>query len=286
MIIYYQDNQDCMFAANMIYNHKEEFCNDTSHDILVNYKYSQSDITKLTNKDHTVIILGVGFFKDSKKSISRLKLLIENSKKVIWIDGHLNTKDLLESEYADKIEIHYRENMAASWIVHYGLLMGQSNAVVDLVSEFQTRRKPSRSAINLSLYISSVFSSPIDEIWETIYKKPDLIDNLLAIGSNIYRFIIQSNISCMERRTYKRVFNGVEITILNSNPKLFLPDVIEKYPGPILIWFFDGRVYRYTLYAAKSEIDCLEFSKDYFGYGTMHKTVFVSKVPILGEGEK
>jgi len=164
--------------------------------------------------------------------------------------------------------------------------MGQSNAVVDLVSEFQTRRKPSRSAVNLSLYISSVFSSPIDEIWETIYKKPDLIDNLLAIGSNIYRFIIQANISCMERRTYKRIFNGVEITILNSNPKLFLPDVIEKYPGPILIWFFDGRVYRYTLYAAKSEIDCLEFSKDYFGYGKMYKTVFVSKVQLLEEENK
>jgi hypothetical protein len=281
MIIYYQDNQDCMLAANMVYNHKEEFCDDTSDDILVNYKYSQSDITKLTSKDHTVIILGVGFFKNSKKSISRLETLIENSKKIIWIDGHSNTKDLKESEYADKIKIYYHENMGTSWITHYCLLGGHSNTVVDLVSEFQTRRKPSRAAVNLSLYISSVFSSPIDEVWTTIYKKPDMIDNLLEIGSNIYHFIVQQNMSCIERRTYKRTLDGVRLTVLNSNPKLFLPDVIERYPGPILIWFFDGRVYRYTLYAAKSEIDCLEFSKQYFGYGKMYKTVFVSKNHIL-----
>ena len=76
MIIYYQDNQDCMFAANMIYNHKEEFCNDTSHDILVNYKYSRSDITTLTNKDHTVIILGVGFFKDVQEDCQHDDLTI------------------------------------------------------------------------------------------------------------------------------------------------------------------------------------------------------------------
>ena len=87
--------------------------------------------------------------------------------------------------------------------------------------------------------------------------------------------------SCIERRNYKRTLDGIRLTVLNSNPKLFLPDVIERYPGPILIWFFDGRVYRYTLYAAKSEIDCLEFSKQYFGYGKMYKTVFVSKNHIL-----
>ena len=171
--------------------------------------------------------------------------------------------------------------MGTSWIAHYCLLGGHSNTVVDLVSEFQTRRKPSRAAVNLSLYISSVFSSPIDEVWTTIYKKPDMIDNLLEIGSNIYHFIVQQNMSCIERRTYKHTLDGVRLTVLNSNPKLFLPDVIERYPGPILIWFFDGRVYRYTLYAAKSEIDCLEFSKQYFGYGKMYKTVFVSKNHIL-----
>lgn len=281
MIIYYQDNQDCMLAANIIYNNKEKFCDDVSSDILVNYKYSRSDITKITNKDHTVIILGVGFFKDSKKSITRLETLIENSKQVIWIDGHTNTKDLLDSKYADKVKIYYHENMGTSWITHYCLLGGHSNTVVDLVSEFQTRRNPSRSAINLALYIMTVFSSPIDSVWTTIYERPDIIDNLLGIGSNVYHFIVQQNVSCLERRTYKRTLNGLEITVLNSNPKLFLPDVIEKYHGPILIWFFDGRVYRYTLYAAKSDIDCLEFSKEYFGYGKMHKTVFVSKDHIL-----
>lgn len=281
MIIYYQDNQDCMFAANIIYNNREKFCDDTSNTILVNYKYSHSDITRLATKDHTVIVLGVGFFKDNPKSIARLTALIENSKRVIWIDGHDNTEDLSKSEFADKMTIRYYPNMSTSWIVHYALLKEESNYVVDLVSEFQTRRIPSRAAINLYLFIMTVFSAPDDEVWTTIYRQPDMISELLDMGSDIYHFVVQQNVNLLSRRTYTREFEGIPINIINTNYKFFLPEIIEKFHGPILFWLYDGRVYRYVLYACKSDIDCLSFTSKYFGYGKTYKSVFVSKTPLV-----
>lgn len=281
MIIYYQDNHDCMFAANIIYNNREKFCDDTSNTILINYKYSHSDITRLATKDHTVIVLGVGFFKDNPKSIARLTALIENSKRVIWIDGHHNTEDLSKSEFADKMTIRYYPNMSTSWIVHYALLKEESNYVVDLVSEFQTRRNPSRNAVNLYLFIMTVFSAPDDEVWTTIYKQPDMISELLDMGSDIYHFVVQQNVNLLSRRTYTREFEGVPINIINTNYKFFLPDIIEKFHGPILFWLYDGEVYRYVMYACKSDIDCLEFTKKYHGYGKTYKSVFVSKTPLV-----
>lgn len=281
MIIYYQDNQDCMFAANIIYNNRDEFCDDTSDAILVNYKYSHSDITRLATKDHTVIVLGVSFSKDSPNSIARLNALIENSKRVIWIDGHDTTRDLSKSEFANKMTIRHYPNMGTSWIAHYALLKGESNAAVDLISEFQTRRLPSRTAINLYLFIMTVFSAPNDEVWTAIYKSPDMIEDLLETGSSIYHFMIQQNVNILSRRTYTREFEGIPMKILNTNYKFFLPEVIEKFPGPILFWLYDGEVYRYVLYACKSDIDCLEFTRKYNGFGRTYKSIFVSKTPLV-----
>ena len=87
--------------------------------------------------------------------------------------------------------IRYYPNMSTSWIVHYALLKEESNYVVDLVSEFQTRRNPSRNAVNLYLFIMTVFSAPDDEVWTTIYKQPDMISELLDMGSDIYHFVVQ-----------------------------------------------------------------------------------------------
>lgn len=285
MIIYYQDNQDCMLAANIIYNNKNRFCDDTGKDFIMNYRYSQTDITELSDKDQTVFIIGVGFFKDNPKSTSRLISLIESSKKVIWISGHEYTKDLLNSEYYSKyngkLDVWYSENKSASWIVHYSILEGDSNRVVDLVGEFQTTRNPSRVATNLYLFIMTVFSSPIDEIWNQIYSKPNLIDELLNTGSNIYHFIVHQNISCFDKRSYDRTFKGVEFIVINGNYKIFLPEIIEKQDKPVILWYYNGSRYFYVIYSAKSDLDCLEFTKEFNGHGKRYRTVVVSEVPLI-----
>lgn len=284
MIIYYQDNHDCMFAANIIYNNRKHLAWDDGTNVkLVPYRYSRSDILKILDTKETVVILGIGFFANDPKSIERVRTIIQRSKKVIWIDGHENTEDLMQM--FPEIETYYDKGRATSFILHYKILKRDYNLGVDLIAEKQTYPNPSMACICLYLYILSVYSDPSDIVWNEIYESNNL-DPLINTGLITIDFLKQQNIFAIENFGYRSILNGEEVIALNADHRLFLPDVVYTQKIPILFWQFDGNMYRYFLYKANSKVNCLEIARNYNSFGTDYRATFVLSSLIAPRKEK
>lgn len=284
MIIYYQDNHDCIFAANIIYNNRKHLDWDDGTTVkLVPYCYSRSDILKILDSKETVVILGIGFFANDPKSVERVRTIIQRSKRVIWIDGHKNTEDLMKM--FPEIETHYSPGKATSFILHYKILKREYNLGVDLIAEKQTYPNPSVASISLYLYTLSVYSEPSDIVWDEIYESKDL-EPLISYGFTTINFLKQQNIFAIEKYGYKSILNGEEVLAVNADHRLFLPDVVYTQKTPILFWQFDGNVYRYFLYKSNSKIDCLKLAEKYNSFGTEFRATFVLSSLIVPRKEK
>lgn len=280
MLIYYQDNHDCKFAANLIYHNLNKFGLDFNKTEvrLVKYGYSKTDIINIVRPGETVICLGLGYFNNDQRAVDRINTILNIASHVIWIDGHKNTEDIIK-EYP-QIEVYYVDNHSVSHIVHYEILKGKRNKFVDCIDDRCCNKVPRRESTLLYIYCLSLFSDPEDIIWQAMYKTED-IECICEMVTPIYNFMLHVTMLDVESESYEVEIGGVKVLAINSNYKYFLVDLMMKHNRPIILWNFDGRHYRYLLHSCDTDIDCLEVTKKYNGFGNKYRASFLTNEPIF-----
>ena len=288
MIIYYQDTLDCRMAANLVYHNRDRFISDTSEGVRVlPYRYSNEDILDIVNENEVTIVLGVGFFFDDKDSRDRLQYIIDCSKEVIWIDYHINTVDVVMN-YIDEVRVHYNPTRSVSAIVHYDILGKEENYAIDLMNAFELGNFDDKlpygfSPTRFACYLSSLYSRPDDDMWQSVYNAmPNEIGDFIDDGDIILNFLKQHNIRKIESSRMID-FEGTTMTLINVDYRMIAPEIGFTYNSPILTWVYEDGVYKYALFAGRTDIDCVAKTSKFNGFGRKNFVHFFSKEFILNE---
>lgn len=295
MIIYYADTQDGRLAAHLILQNPEkvliddekredpEYCllNDIqdARDIkLLPYTFKpNAAILDRVNENEAVVCIGIGFNVKDEVSLKRFKVLVDQSRRVIWIDYLPNAKKLMD-KYKDKIDFHYYQYECLSSIVWY-IIMGKNESIplINGISQHVHKPIPDTKAIYQKMYIATLFSDPQDVVWDNLMNETDTdAEYRYKTIAYAYDYMKQRLQIDIDRGVYYSHIGDLKVRCMSIQDAEYIPSVLYHKSLVTINWIYDGDSYLYKVYADFDDFNCADFVAKYNGIGTKHYGVFRS----------
>lgn len=295
MIIYYADTQDGRLAAHLILQNPEkvliddekredpEYCllNDIqdARDIkLLPYTFKpNAAILDRVNENEAVVCIGIGFNIKDEVSLKRFKVLVEKSRRVIWIDYLPNAKKLMD-KYKEDIDFYYYEYECLSSIVWY-IIMGKNESIplINGISQYIHKPIPDIKAIYQKMYIATLFSDPQDVVWDNLMNETDSeAEYRYKTIAYAYDYMKQRLQIDIDRGVYYSYIGDLKVRCMSIQDAEYIPSVLYHKSLVTINWIYDGDSYLYKVYADFDDFNCAEFVAKYNGIGTKHYGVFRS----------
>lgn len=295
MIIYYADTQDGRLAAHLILQNPEkvliddekredpEYCllNDIqdARDIkLLPYTFKpNAAILDRVNENEAVVCIGIGFNIKDEVSLKRFKVLVEKSRRVIWIDYLPNAKKLMD-KYKEDIDFYYYEYECLSSIVWY-IIMGKNESIplINGINQYIHKPIPDIKAIYQKMYIATLFSDPQDVVWDNLMNETDSeAEYRYKTIAYAYDYMKQRLQIDIDRGVYYSYIGDLKVRCMSIQDAEYIPSVLYHKSLVTINWIYDGDSYLYKVYADFDDFNCAEFVAKYNGIGTKHYGVFRS----------
>lgn len=295
MIIYYADTQDGRLAAHLILQNPEkvliddekredpEYCllNDIqdARDIkLLPYTFKpNAAILDRVNENEAVVCIGIGFNIKDEVSLKRFKVLVEKSRRVIWIDYLPNAKRLMD-KYKEDIDFYYYEYECLSSIVWY-IIMGKNESIplINGINQYIHKPIPDIKAIYQKMYIATLFSDPQDVVWDNLMNETDSeAEYRYKTIAYAYDYMKQRLQIDIDRGVYYSYIGDLKVRCMSIQDAEYIPSVLYHKSLVTINWIYDGDSYLYKVYADFDDFSCAEFAAKYNGIGTKHYGVFRS----------
>lgn len=295
MIIYYADTQDGRLAAHLILQNPEkvlideekredpEYCllNDIqdARDIkLLPYTFKpNAAILDRVNENEAVVCVGIGFNIKDEVSLKRFKVLVEKSRRVIWIDYLPNAKRLMD-KYKEDIDFYYYEYECLSSIVWY-IIMGKNESIplINGINQYIHKPIPDIKAIYQKMYIATLFSDPQDVVWDNLMNETDSeAEYRYKTIAYAYDYMKQRLQIDIDRGVYYSYIGDLKVRCMSIQDAEYIPSVLYHKSLVTINWIYDGDSYLYKVYANFDDFNCAEFVAKYNGIGTKHYGVFRS----------
>lgn len=295
MIIYYADTQDGRLAAHLILQNPEkvliddekredpEYCllddiQDTRDIKLLPYTFRpNAAILDRVNENEAVVCIGIGFNIKDEVSLKRFKILVEKSRRVIWIDYLPNAKRLMD-KYKEDIDFYYYEYECLSSIVWY-IIMGKNESIplINGINQYIHKPIPDIKAIYQKMYIATLFSDPQDVVWDNLINETDSeAEYRYKTIAYAYDYMKQRLQIDIDRGTYYSYIGDLKVRCMSVQDAEYIPSVLYHKSLVTINWIFDGDSYLYKVYADFDDFNCAEFAAKYNGTGLKHYGVFRS----------
>ena len=295
MIIYYADTQDGRLAAHLILQNPEkvliddekredpEYCllNDIqdARDIkLLPYTFKpNAAILDRVNENEAVVCIGIGFNIKDEVSLKRFKVLVEKSRRVIWIDYLPNAKRLMD-KYKEDIDFYYYEYECLSSIVWY-IIMGKNESIplINGINQYIHKPIPDIKAIYQKMYIATLFSDPQDVVWDNLMNETDSeAEYRYKTIAYAYDYMKQRLQIDIDRGVYYSYIGDLKVRCMSIQDAEYIPSVLYHKSLVTINWIYDGDSYLYKVYADFDDFNCADFVAKYNGIGTKHYGVFRS----------
>ena len=295
MIIYYADTQDGRLAAHLILQNPEkvliddekredpEYCllNDIqdARDIkLLPYTFKpNAAILDRVNEDEAVVCIGIGFNVKDEVSLKRFKVLVEKSRRVIWIDYLPNAKKLMD-KYKEDIDFYYYEYECLSSIVWY-IIMGKNESIplINGINQYIHKPIPDIKAIYQKMYIATLFSDPQDVVWDNLMNETDSeAEYRYKTIAYAYDYMKQRLQIDIDRGVYYSYIGDLKVRCMSIQDAEYIPSSLYHKSLVTINWIYDGDSYLYKVYADFDDFNCGEFAAKYNGVGMKHYGVFRS----------
>lgn len=295
MIIYYADTQDGRLAAHLILQNPEkvliddekredpEYCllndiQDTRDIKLLPYTFKpNAAILDRINENEAVVCIGIGFNIKDEVSLKRFKVLVEKSRRVIWIDYLPNAKRLMD-KYKEDIDFYYYEYECLSSIVWY-IIMGKNESIplINGINQYIHKPIPDIKAIYQKMYIATLFSDPQDVVWDNLMNETDSeAEYRYKTIAYAYDYMKQRLQIDIDRGVYYSYIGDLKVRCMSIQDAEYIPSVLYHKSLVTINWIYDGDSYLYKVYANFDDFNCAEFVAKYNGIGTKHYGVFRS----------
>ena len=295
MIIYYADTQDGRLAAHLILQNPErvliddekredpEYCllNDIqdARDIkLLPYTFKpNAAILDRVNENEAVVCIGIGFNIKDEVSLKRFKVLVEKSRRVIWIDYLPNAKKLMD-KYKEDIDFYYYEYECLSSIVWY-IIMGKNESIplINGINQYIHKPIPDIKAIYQKMYIATLFSDPQDVVWDNLMNETDSeAEYRYKTIAYAYDYMKQRLQIDIDRGVYYSYIGDLKVRCMSIQDAEYIPSSLYHKSLVTINWIYDGDSYLYKVYADFDDFNCGEFAAKYNGVGMKHYGVFRS----------
>lgn len=295
MIIYYADTQDGRLAAHLILQNPEkvliddekredpEYCllNDIqdARDIkLLPYTFKpNAAILDRVNENEAVVCIGIGFNIKDEVSLKRFKILVEKSRRVIWIDYLPNAKKLMD-KYKEDIDFYYYEYECLSSIVWY-IIMGKNESIplINGINQYIHKPIPDIKAIYQKMYIATLFSDPQDVVWDNLMNETDSeAEYRYKTIAYAYDYMKQRLQIDIDRGVYYSYIGDLKVRCMSIQDAEYIPSSLYHKSLVTINWIYDGDSYLYKVYADFDDFNCGEFAAKYNGVGMKHYGVFRS----------
>ena len=295
MIIYYADTQDGRLAAHLILQNPEkvliddekredpEYCllndiQDTRDIKLLPYIFKpNAAILDRVNENEAVVCVGIGFNVKDEVSLKRFKVLVEKSRRVIWIDYLPNAKRLMD-KYKEDIDFYYYEYECLSSIVWY-IIMGKNESIplINGINQYIHKPIPDIKAIYQKMYIATLFSDPQDVVWDNLMNETDSeAEYRYKTIAYAYDYMKQRLQIDIDRGVYYSYIGDLKVRCMSIQDAEYIPSVLYHKSLVTINWIYDGDSYLYKVYANFDDFNCAEFVAKYNGIGTKHYGVFRS----------
>lgn len=295
MIIYYADTQDGRLAVHLILQNPEkvliddekredpEYCllNDIqdARDIkLLPYTFKpNAAILDRVNENEAVVCIGIGFNVKDEVSLKRFKVLVEKSRRVIWIDYLPNAKKLMD-KYKEDIDFYYYEYECLSSIVWY-IIMGKNESIplINGINQYIHKPIPDIKAIYQKMYIATLFSDPQDVVWDNLMNETDSeAEYRYKTIAYAYDYMKQRLQIDIDRGVYYSYIGDLKVRCMSIQDAEYIPSSLYHKSLVTINWIYDGDSYLYKVYADFDDFNCGEFAAKYNGVGMKHYGVFRS----------
>lgn len=295
MIIYYADTQDGRLAAHLILQNPEkvliddekredpEYCllNDIqdARDIkLLPYTFKpNAAILDRVNENEAVVCIGIGFNIKDEVSLKRFKVLVDKSRRVIWIDYLPNAKKLMD-KYKEDIDFYYYEYECLSSIVWH-IIMGKNESIplINGINQYIHKPIPDIKAIYQKMYIATLFSDPQDVVWDNLMNETDSeAEYRYKTIAYAYDYMKQRLQIDIDRGVYYSYIGDLKVRCMSIQDAEYIPSSLYHKSLVTINWIFDGDSYLYKVYADFDDFNCGEFAAKYNGVGMKHYGVFRS----------
>lgn len=295
MIIYYADTQDGRLAAHLILQNPEkvliddekredpEYCllddiQDARDIKLLPYTFKpNAAILDRVNENEAVVCIGIGFNIKNEVSLKRFKILVEKSRRVIWIDYLPNAKRLMD-KYKEDIDFYYYEYECLSSIVWY-IIMGKNENIplINGINQYIHKPIPDIKAIYQKMYIATLFSDPQDVVWDNLMNETDSeAEYRYKTIACAYDYMKQRLQIDIDRGVYYSYIGDLKVRCMSIQDAEYIPSVLYHKSLVTINWIYDGDSYLYKVYANFDDFNCAEFVAKYNGIGTKHYGVFRS----------
>ena len=279
MIIYYADTQDGRLAAHLILQNPEkvliddekredpEYCllNDIqdARDIkLLPYTFKpNAAILDRVNENETVVCIGIGFNIKDEVSLKRFKVLVEKSRRVIWIDYLPNAKRLMD-KYKEDIDFYYYEYECLSSIVWY-IIMGKNEIIplINGINQYIHKPIPDIKAIYQKMYIATLFSDPQDVVWDNLMNETDSeAEYRYKTIAYAYDYMKQRLQIDIDRGVYYSYIGDLKVRCMSIQDTEYIPSSLYHKSLVTINWIYDGDSYLYKVYADFDDFNCGEFA--------------------------
>lgn len=295
MIIYYADTQDGRLAAHLILQNPEkvliddekredpEYCllddiQDTRDIKLLPYTFRpNAAILDRVNENEAVVCIGIGFNIKDEVSLKRFKVLVEKSRRVIWIDYLPNAKRLMD-KYKEDIDFYYYEYECLSSIVWYIIMdKNESIPLINGINQYIHKPIPDIKAIYQKMYIATLFSDPQDVVWDNLMNETDSeAEYRYKTIAYAYDYMKQRLQIDIDRGVYYSYIGDLKVRCMSIQDAEYIPSVLYHKSLVTINWIYDGDSYLYKVYADFDDFNCAEFVAKYNGIGTKHYGVFRS----------
>lgn len=295
MIIYYADTQDGRLAAHLILQNPEkvliddekredpEYCllddiQDARDIKLLPYTFKpNAAILDRVNENEAVVCIGIGFNIKDEVSLKRFKVLVEKSRRVIWIDYLPNAKKLMD-KYKEDIDFYYYEYECLSSIVWY-IIMGKNESIplINGINQYIHKPIPDIKAIYQKMYIATLFSDPQDVVWDNLMNETDSeAEYRYKTIAYAYDYMKQRLQIDIDRGVYYSYIGDLKVRCMSIQDAEYIPSSLYHKSLVTINWIYDGDSYLYKVYADFDDFNCGEFAAKYNGVGMKHYGVFRS----------
>lgn len=273
LYIYHHNDADGIAAAamvNLAYPTANKKFISTGYPV----KFRAEEFKFMSNpKDITVFFVDLSF--KNWKELNELKELCSVVGKVIWIDHHESSINLVKPsspDYPDNFDMVVNDTRCGAVLTYQYLhpkeVIPKFLGIIDIYDRHTGSPKDLEMATSLNLELMAVPNlSPTSEIWTTLMTGGDVVlQHEMDRGHITYEYLDNYYRGYVKKNAVITKVLGIECICVNApgNSMLF-NSVEDKFPLR-LAWHFTGRDYKYSIFSDGS-IDCSGIAATFGGGG-------------------
>lgn len=243
-------------------------------------RYFEADYVKeipldKISQDEKVYIVDYSF---TEETVETLRKILEITKNVVWIDHHDSSEKLVE-KYPELQVAGTNINTTVSgaaltYMVLHNAWYQDIPMYLKYISDYDCWYfKYGRKTEYFKCYMDTRDYRPFAEVWDLLEKASDkVLDSIISQGEiirryldNIYKEILDNFSYVANVEDADGIYHEALVVNYEGNSWVF-GDMFNTFDICIL-WNFDGKNYRYSLYSHDSKVDVSKIAEKYSGGG-------------------